>query len=61
MSDDGRDQRTHDRDLTGLQVLDPARDARPGAGHEPAAQALLDRILEGLWVGRAPLRCGRRL
>jgi hypothetical protein len=46
MSNDGADRRTHDRDLADLQVLDPARDARPGAGHEPAAQALLDRILD---------------
>ena len=46
MSNDERDRRTHDRDLADLQLLDPARDARPGAGHEPAAQALLDRILD---------------
>lgn len=46
MSNDERDRRTQDQDLADLQILDPARDARPGAGHEPAAQALLDRILE---------------
>ena len=43
MSNDERD--VLDRDLRDLQVLDPAHDARPGAGHEPGAQALLDRVL----------------
>lgn len=42
MTDDERDL---DQDLRELRVLDPARRARPGAGREPAAQALLEHIL----------------
>lgn len=40
------DERDLGSDLRDLRALDPAHDPRPDAGREPAAQALLSRVLE---------------
>ncbi|MDD9207006.1 hypothetical protein PU560_11085 [Georgenia sp. 10Sc9-8] len=59
MSNDERDRHLLDQDLRDLQVLDPAREARPGAGREPGAQALLDRVLHEPQGSTSPGEVGR--
>lgn len=46
MNHDEHDPQNLDRDLRDLQVLDPADVPRPDAGRGPAAQAILDRVLQ---------------